>query len=91
LPRGQLDMPRTVQGQHETTADHIPRMPVGLYPVPGFAKLDRQGTPAESGMSRHQLPDEAYILVGDHPPPVSQFLAHGPQDNRPATGTQAPP
>src|SRR5258708_7557164 len=44
--RGQLNMARTVQLQHQAPSHHVARLAVGLYPVPNLAQLGREPTSA---------------------------------------------
>src|SRR5882672_477155 len=43
---GQLDMPGSMQRQHQSSADHVAGLTIGLNPVPGFANFDREAAPA---------------------------------------------
>ena len=58
---GQLDMPGSMQRQHQSPANHIARLAVGLNPVPGLAHFDRESAPAQARVLGDELPQESDI------------------------------
>ena len=50
LPRRQFDVPGTVQGQHQTPADHVAPRAIGLSPVPRLTDQHGKLPPAGTGV-----------------------------------------
>ena len=84
----QADLPGPVQGQQQTSTDHVPRMPIGLHPVPSLANLQRQPPPRQLGASGHQFPDESYLSVGYRATAIGENHVHGPQSSKADRRTQ---
>jgi hypothetical protein len=62
---GQFDMPGSMQRQHQSPADHVAGLAVGLNPVPGFAHFDRESAPAQVRVPEDELPQESDVGFTD--------------------------
>ena len=78
LPEGrQGDMPGPVEGQHQSSAHHVPERPVGLHPLPGFAQPPGQGPPAVLRTIGGEPPDKSNVFPRDHAAAVANRRFHG--------------
>ncbi len=69
---GQFDVPGAMQHQHQAAADHVPRLAVGLHPLPCRAHLDGQPPPAQRGILRDEFPQENDVGFPDLTTPITQ-------------------
>ena len=78
--RRQLDVAGPVQDQHETAANHVTQLAVGLHPVPSLTDLGGKRSPAQTRVLRDPLAQEEHIGWADLPAPIrEQHLGHEPQ------------
>jgi hypothetical protein len=76
----QLDVSGSMQRQHESPADHVAGLAVGLNPVPGLAHFDREPPSAVARVLRNQLSQESGVGLSDlTTPKTQQHIGHAPQ------------